>query len=203
MAGGYGRVLASPPFLALVVAVTCNFSAVFLYIVSAPTFLIVHLHVPETGFLWLFGPVSLGMVLGTWLAGALAGRLDNRRAVLLAYAIMGTAAGLNALYHLLAPPALPWSIAPLVLYVAGTSVAMPSLTLMALDLFPDRRGLAASCQAFGQMTGNTLVTAVAAPALWGSALTLSLGMAGILGTGAAAFALYATRLHPRAAAVAA
>ena len=195
MAGGYSRVLSSPAFLALVLAVTCNFSAVFLYIVSAPTFLIVHLHVPETGFAWLFGPISLGMVLGTWLSGALTGRLSNRASVILAYAIMGTAAGANAVYHLLAPPALPWSIAPLVLYVAGSSVAMPSLTLMALDLFPDRRGLAASCQAFVQMSGNTLATAVLAPLLWASALSLSLGMLAVLAVGAGAFAVYVTWLQ--------
>jgi DHA1 family bicyclomycin/chloramphenicol resistance-like MFS transporter len=195
MAGGYRAVLSSPAFLALVAAVTLNFSAVFVYIVSAPTFLIVHLHVPETGFLWLFGPISLGMLLGTWLAGWLAGRLSDRRSVMLAYAIMGLAAGANALYHLAAPPALPWSIAPLALSVAGSSVAMPSLTLMALDLFPERRGLAASCQAFGQMSGNTLVTAVLAPLLWGSALTLSLGMAAALAAGLGAFLVHGRLLH--------
>jgi DHA1 family bicyclomycin/chloramphenicol resistance-like MFS transporter len=196
MAGGYRSVLASPAFLTLVVAVTCNFSAVFLYIVSAPIFLGVHLHVPETGFIWLFGPISAGMILGTWLSAALTGRVSNRRSVVLAYAMMGAAAGANALYHLLAPPTLPWSIAPLVLYVAGSSVAMPSLTLMALDLFPHRRGLAASCQAFVQMSGNTLATAVLAPLLWGSARSLSLGMLAILAVGAAAFAVYATLLQP-------
>ncbi|HYG66859.1 MAG TPA: multidrug effflux MFS transporter, partial [Anaeromyxobacteraceae bacterium] len=185
MARGYREVFSSPPFVALVVSVTANFSAVFVYIVSAPAFLMQHLRVSETGFLWLFGSISAGMMAGTWLSGALAGRLSNRRTVAWGYAVMGAAAGANVLFHALAPAALPWSIVPLVAYVVGTSLAMPSLTLIALDLFPSRRGLASSCQAFVQTSGNALVTAVVAPAVWGSALTLALGMAGLLAVGAA------------------
>jgi MFS transporter, DHA1 family, multidrug resistance protein len=195
MALGYRQVLSSPPFLALVVSVTCNFSAVFIYIVSAPTFLMDQLRVSETGFLWLFGSISCGLMLGTWLSGALARRMSNRRTVTWAYAVMAAAAGANVLFHAWFPPALPWSILPLVLYVVGTSLAMPSLTLMALDLFPTRRGLASSCQAFVQTSGNALVTAVVAPAVWGSALSLALGMAGALTCGVASFALYAFALR--------
>lgn len=201
MARGYRQVFASPPFLALVVSVTCNFSAVFVYIVSAPAFLMKHLRVSETGFLWLFGSISAGMMLGTWLSGALAGRLSNRRTVAWAYAVMAAAAGANVLLHAWFPPALPWSILPLVAYVVGTSMALPSLTLMALDLFPTRRGLASSCQAFVQTSGNALVTAVVAPAVWGSALSLALGMAGALAVGTAAFLLYAVALRHWPAAV--
>lgn len=194
MAGGYLKVLTSPPFMTLVVSVTFSFSAVFLYIVSAPAFLLDHLHVPETAFLWLFGPVSCGMLIGTWCAGALAGRLSNLRTVALAFGAMAVAAGANVLFHALAPPMLPWSITPLVLYVVGTSLAMPSLTIMALDHFPTRRGLASSCQAFIQTSGNALVTAIAAPLLWGSALSLALGMAGALTIGAMTFVVYGLAL---------
>lgn len=190
MARGYREVLSSAPFLALVVSVTCNFSAVFIYIVSAPTFLLDQLRVGETGFLWLFGPISGGMMLGNWASAALARRMTNQRTVAWGYVLMIVAAGGNVLFHALSAPALPWSVAPLVVYVLGTSLAMPSLTLMALDLFPSRRGLASSCQAFVQTSGNTLVTAVVAPLLWSSALSLSLGMSGALLVGTAAFLTY-------------
>jgi len=188
--GGYWSVGRSLPFAALVAAVTLNFSAVFLYIVSAPAFLVNLLHVSETGFFWLFGPITAGMVIGTWLSGRTAGRLSNRRSIALAYAIMAVAAGGNLLFHAVAAPALPWSVLPLVLYVVGSSLAMPSLTLMALDLFPQRRGLASSCQSFVQSSGNALVTAVLAPLLWGSAPTLAAGMAVLLGLAAVAFGLF-------------
>ncbi|WP_242392424.1 multidrug effflux MFS transporter [Anaeromyxobacter oryzisoli] len=190
MASGYREVLGSPAFLALVLALTFCFSAVFVYIVSAPTFLVQHLRVPETAFLWLFGPISGGMLLGTSLSGALAGRVSPRRTVALAYAAMALSAGANAAFHAFFAPALPWSILPLVGYVLGTSLAMPSLTLMALDLFPSRRGLASSCQAFVQTSGNAVVTAVVAPLLWGSARGLAFGMMAMLAVGGASFLAY-------------
>ncbi|HYG67515.1 MAG TPA: Bcr/CflA family drug resistance efflux transporter, partial [Anaeromyxobacteraceae bacterium] len=61
--------------------------------------------------------------------------------------------------------------------------------------------LASSCQAFVQTSGNALVTAVVAPAVWGSALTLALGMAGLLAVGAASFLLYILLRLRRSAAV--
>jgi DHA1 family bicyclomycin/chloramphenicol resistance-like MFS transporter len=170
---------------------------VFIYIVSAPAFLVDLLHVGETGFLWLFGPVSAGMMLGNWASGALAGRMTNQRTIVWGYVLMIAAAGGNLAFHALSAPALPWSVVPLVVYVLGASLAMPSLTLMALDLFPARRGMAASCQAFVQTSGNALVIAVLAPLLWGSALALSLGMGGALRVGAVAFSAYGA-LHRRA-----
>ena len=164
-----------------------NFSAVFLYIVSAPAFLLGLLHVGETGFLWLFGPITGGMLIGTWLSGRLAGRLSNHRTVALSYAFMAAAALGNLAFHAWHAPVLPWSILPLVVYVVGSSLSMPSLTLMALDLFPERRGLASSCQGFMQSSGNALVTAIVAPLLWGSAFTLSTGMLAMLTVGGVAF----------------
>jgi hypothetical protein len=37
-------------------------------------------------------------------------------------------------WHWAQPASLPWSVLPLAVYVFGTMVAMPSLTLMGLDL---------------------------------------------------------------------
>jgi len=79
---------------------------------------------------------------------------------------------------------------PLFVYTLGMSLAMPSLTLFALDPFPAQRGLAASCQTFFQSGFNSLSAAVFAPALWGSTLTMALGMAGLLLTGGLAALLH-------------
>jgi DHA1 family bicyclomycin/chloramphenicol resistance-like MFS transporter len=186
----YWQVLMTAPFVALSIAVTFNFAAVFLYIVSAPVFLIQHLHVSETGFLWLFGPATLGIVAGAWLSGRAAGRLSRRQTVWWGYGIMTTAAVGNVLLNLLVPPGLPWSVMPIFVYFSGSALAMPSLTLMALDLFPQQRGLAASCQGFVQTTGNAVATAVVAPLVWVSTLTLAAGEAVMLAVGLAAFILY-------------
>ena len=187
---GYWKALSSARFVALVLALTLNFSAVFVYIVSAPAFLFNLLHRKETEFYWLFGPIAVGMLIGTWLAGRLAGHWSNVRTLALAYGIMALASVSNAVFHLFQSPALPWSVLPLAVYVLGSALAMPSLTLMALDLFPHRRGLASSCQGFVQTTGNAIVTAAIAPLLWGTARRLSGGMLALFIASGAMFVLY-------------
>jgi DHA1 family bicyclomycin/chloramphenicol resistance-like MFS transporter len=199
---GYRTVLGSARFLALALALTLNFSAVFLYIVSAPAFVLGILHRGETEFFWLFGPIAAGMLAGTWLAGRTAGHWSNPRTLAVAYSIMASAAAANFLLNWLLPARLPWCMAPLTVYVLGNSLAMPSLTLMALDLFPHRRGLAASCQGFVQTVGNTAVTALVAPAVWGTARGLSGSMLALFVVGGTACLLQALlpRLSSRSAA---
>jgi DHA1 family bicyclomycin/chloramphenicol resistance-like MFS transporter len=194
----YWKVLSSPPFLLACAALSLNFSGFFIYVLSAPVFLMRHLGVPETGFLWLFGPAMGGLVSGSWLSGRLAGKLSPSRTIVLGYAFMGSAAAINLGINLALPPGLPWSVMPLFVYTTGMSLAMPNLTLLALDPFPAQRGLAASCQTFFQSGFNSLVAALIAPALWASTLTMSLGMAGLmLAGGMAALLHYRSRLVPR------
>jgi len=199
LARAYRAVLGTPAFLALAFAVTLNFAAVFLYIVSAPQFLIGQLHVAETGFFWLFGPATAGIVAGAWLSGRAAGRISRRRTIGWGYGIMGAAAAGNLLLALLLPPRLPWSVLPVLVYFTGSALAMPSLTLVALDLFPAQRGLASSCQSFVQTTGNALTAAVVAPLVWASTLTLAVGEGALLAGGLAAFAVFLRLARPPAA----
>lgn len=172
----YWKVLTSPAFLFACGGLTFNFSGFFLYVASAPEFLMRHLHVQETGFLWLFGPAMLGLMGGSWLSGRLAGKISRQKTIRRGYLIMGTATLLNIGLSLGLPAGLPWSILPIPLYTFGMSLTMPNLSLMALDPFPEQRGLAASCQMFLQSASNSLIAGLIAPALWGSTLTLAIGM---------------------------
>ncbi len=70
------------------------------------------------------------------------------------------------------------------------SLAMPNLTLFALDPFPDNRGMAASCQTFMQSGFNSLVAAAIAPAVWGSTLSLAFAMTAFLVLGSLCALLY-------------
>lgn len=186
----YWAVMTSPPFLFVCAAMSLNFGGFFLYVLSAPVFLMTHLGVPETGFLWLFGPAMCGLMGGSWLSGRLAGKISPSRTILFGYVVMGSAAGFNLVLNLTLPPGLPWSIMPVFVYTTGMSLAMPSLTLFALDPFPAQRGLAASCQTFFQSGFNGLAAALIAPALWGSTLTMAFGMAGLLLAGGIAALLH-------------
>ena len=193
----YWQVLTSPPFLLACLALSMNFAGFFIYVLSAPVFLMQHLGLSETAFLWLFGPAMAGLMAGSWTSGRLAGKLSLNRSIALGYGIMSTAALGNLLLNLGATPALPWAVAPLFVYTFGMSLAMPCLTIFALDPFPAQRGLAASCQTFLQSGFNGLAAALIAPMLWGSTRSLALGMGGLmLAGGLAALARYRSRLLP-------
>lgn len=179
----YFKVLTSPVFLLACIGLCFNFGGFFLYVMSAPAFLMKHLGVPETGFLWLFGPAMAGLLTGSWTAGRLAGKLSSGQTIRRGYVVMGCAALLNVIICVFVPAGLPWSILPIPLYTFGMSIAMPSLTLLALDPFPEQRGLAASCQMFLQSGANSLIAGLLAPFLWDSTLKMALGMASMVCAG--------------------
>jgi DHA1 family bicyclomycin/chloramphenicol resistance-like MFS transporter len=95
----------------------------------------------------------------------------------------------NVVLNLLMPPMLPWTIVPLFFFVLGMSIASPSLTLLTLDLFPEQRGLAASCQGFISLGANSVVSAFVA-LTWGSCLSLAVTELVMLAAGVATLALY-------------
>ncbi|MBL0167050.1 MAG: multidrug effflux MFS transporter [Propionivibrio sp.] len=186
LARTYWKVLTTPAFLYACAGLAFNFAGFFIYVMSAPVFLMRHLGVSETGFLWLFGPAMAGLMSGAWLSGRLAGKLSLKQTIMRGYLVMGVAALGNIGLNLWLPPALPWSIVPLFVYTFGMSLAMPCLTLLALDPFPRQRGLAASCQMFLQAGSNGLVAGLIAPALWASTLSLAFGMGALMLLGASA-----------------
>jgi len=187
LARAYGRMFSHPRFLFLSLATALNFNAFFVYVLAAPVFLMQLLHLSAQSFAVLFVPQVTGMMAGSILSGRLAGRLSPGRTIALAYLLMTTAALLNLLLNLWLPPGLPWSIAPLPLFACGMALAMPSLQLLALDLFPARRGLASSGLGVIQTSVGALSSALLIPLLWSSTLRLAAGMATFLLLGATAF----------------
>jgi DHA1 family bicyclomycin/chloramphenicol resistance-like MFS transporter len=145
----YLAVLGKRDFQLLAAAVSCNFAGFFLYIPSAPVFLLQHLHLRPDQFLWMFGPAVSGIMFGAYLSGKMAGRRGAREIVTLGYVLMFAAAAANLAYNLLvAEAAMPWAVLPLALYTTGMSLAAPSITLNLMDQFPALRGTVSSLQAF-------------------------------------------------------
>ncbi len=72
-------------------------------------------------------------------------------------------------------------------------MAMPSLTLLGLDLFPERKGLAASCQAFVLTGGNSIVAGAMAPWAQASASRLAWVSAGCTTAGLAGWLVFRRR----------
>ena len=176
----YRKVGAHPEFQWLSLAVGLNFAGFFLYIASAPVFIIQHLHLGEHQFGWLFIPAVSGIVLGAYLSGRMAGKYTLRQTVRYAFLISFTAAGLNVLYNLAALPALPWAVLLVMLYGTGMSLAMPSISLLNLELYPRNRGMVSSLQGVIHTLGSALAAGVLSPWLAHSLLLLALGMLGCL-----------------------
>jgi len=189
LARSYWSVLTSPPFLLACASMGLVSAGFFIYIMGASQFLMKHLGLHETQFLWLFGPMAVAMVVGAWISGYCAGRITGNRTILIGYSVAAVAAVGNVLLNLFLPPMVPWTILPLVIYVVGMSIAMPSLTLYTLELFPAQRGLAASCQGFISLGANSAVSAFV-PLIWGTTMTLALTELVLLIAGVLTLALY-------------
>jgi DHA1 family bicyclomycin/chloramphenicol resistance-like MFS transporter len=173
----YAKVLGDRRFVWLSIALGANFGGFFLYIASAPAFVGILLHQPETRYAWLFVPAIAGISAGAWLSGRVARHWAPLRTVRLGYTIALSAAAANLLGNQWHAPALPWAVLPIMVYAAGIALVMPSVTLMVLDFFPHNRGMAASLQNCVSTLLNAAVAGVLSPLLSSSGLQLSVGMA--------------------------
>jgi DHA1 family bicyclomycin/chloramphenicol resistance-like MFS transporter len=89
---------------------------------------------------------------------------------------------------------------PIFFFAIGFAMAMPSISLITLDLFPVRRGMAASLQGFVSGMVNTLTAGVVSPALSHHPRWLALGMLAMMLCGLASWAGYRRLQRPLSAA---
>ena len=191
----YVKLFSSVRFGLLSSAIALNFAGFFLYIASAPAVIYELLKLNENQFAWLFVPAISGVVFGAFLSGRLAGKVSPRRTIRYGYSIMFTAAAFNVFYNFVSAPALPWTVLPVMVYTIGMSLAMPSITLLLLDLFPDNRGLAASLQAAQQSFFTGLASGLLSPYLSWSGLALAAGMAALVVSGCACWYIFARMMR--------
>ena len=177
MARNYRAVVGRPEFLLLAFVPALNFSAFFIYVAGAQSFLVDLLGVSTWGFGWLFIPLIAGVMIGATVSGRVAGRLPARRTIRIGYLFMGAACALNLAVAALAPPHVAIHVAPIFLFMIGSSIVMPSVTVLLLDLFPTMRGLASSLQGFIQFALSGIIAGTVAPAIDRSLLGLAAGMA--------------------------
>lgn len=175
---GYRSVFSDSGFVRVALAFGANFSGFFIYVLSAPVFLMQHLGLNAQQFGMMFIPTVLGMVAGSWLAHRAAGHWPDGTILRLAYGWMGVVIGLNVAVSLWNPPDVWLHILPVALYNIGMAFAAPVLSIAALDRHSTLRGTAASGQAFVQMLLSTVSAGLLIPLLWFSPLGLALGMGG-------------------------
>ena len=175
---GYGLILRRPRFLRLTLAGALNFGALFLYIASAPAFVVDMLRLGERDFGWFFIPMIGGMMLGAFVSGRAAGRIDGQRLANIGFACCGVATLVNIGYNLLVDDhALPWAVLPISLNAFGIALVFPIVTLAILDMYPHQRGSASSLQAFVGLLLNVVIAGMLSPMLSHGGLSLALGAA--------------------------
>jgi DHA1 family bicyclomycin/chloramphenicol resistance-like MFS transporter len=174
----YVGIFLNPRFQRLAAAGAFNFGALFLYIASAPAFVLGILHLNQRSFAWFFVPMISGMMIGAFVSGRTAGRVSGARQSAIGFACCGVAVTVNVLYNLLVPePSVPWAVLPMMLNSFGIALVFPILTLAILDMYPRQRGSASSLQAFTSLVSNAVVAGVLSPWLSHVPLDLALGAA--------------------------
>lgn len=193
---GYWQMGASARFLALALASSLPFNGMFLYVLSAPVWLGELLQLAPTDFFWFFMLSVGGIMSGAWLSGRLAGRIRPAAQIRLGFLIMLGISVLNVGLSAVLPPHPGWALWPVAVYSFGWSVMTPSVTLLLLDLVPERRGMASSVQSFISAVLNGLVAGVLAPLVMHSSLGLALASAALMLGGLVTWAWAKGRLLP-------
>lgn len=176
----YRLIFSDKEFNYLVFALGANFAGFFIYVLASPVFLVKQLGLSEHQFSYMFIPTVCGMVLGSYLARRAAGRYSRQLVVKSAFVWMAVMALLNLLICFIFPTTVLLNILPIALFNVGMALAMPVLSLAALDRYPKIRGTAASGQAFIQMLLSTVSAGLIAPLVWYAPSGLALAMAAYL-----------------------
>jgi DHA1 family bicyclomycin/chloramphenicol resistance-like MFS transporter len=170
---GYWELGASPRFLMLALASGVPFNGMFLYVLSAPVFLGEHLRLGPGEFFWFFCLTIAGIMAGAWLSGRLAGQIKHKHQIRHGFVIMIGISVVNLALNLLFEPQAWWALMPIAIFAFGWALMVPVVTLMVLDLVPERRGMASSLQAFIGSMANGLVAGVIAPLVMHSTVLLA------------------------------
>ena len=191
---GYWQLGSSPKFLTLALASGVPFNGMFLYVLSAPVFLGEHLKLAPQQFFWFFLCTISGIMGGAWLSGRLAGKIKPRHQIRHGFVIMLGISLVNVAANALFPAHVGWALFPIAIFAFGWALMVPVVTLMVLDLFPERRGMASSLQAFIGSVANGLVAGVIAPLVMHSTLALALASMVMMGVGLVAWLWVKPRL---------
>ena len=170
---GYWQLGSDPRFFLLALASGIPFNGMFLYVLSAPVFLGEGLGLPPEHFFWFFLLTICGIMTGAWVSGRVAGKLAPRHQIRSGFAVMLTIGLLNLAANLLFQADVRWALFPICIFAFGWALMVPVVTLLVLDLHPQRRGMASSLQMFIGSTANGLVAGVVSPLVMHSPVALA------------------------------
>ncbi|MDB5858975.1 MAG: putative transporter [Ramlibacter sp.] len=171
---GYWQLGSSPRFLLLALASGVPFNGMFLYVMSAPAFLGGLLHLAPTEFFWFFVLTISGIMAGSFASGRLAGKIEPRQQIRWGFTVMVLVSLVNVAANLLFPARAAWALFPIALFSFGWALMVQVVTLLVLDLVPERRGMASSLQACIGAAANGVVAGAVAPLVMHSAPAMAI-----------------------------
>lgn len=175
---GYWQLGSDPRFLLLALASGIPFNGMFLYVLSAPVFLGEHLGLQPQQFFWFFILTISGIMGGAVVSGRAAGKLTPKRQIRNGFVIMLVIGLVNLGANLLFKAHVSWAMFPIAVFAFGWALMVPVVTLLVLDLHPERRGMASSLQMFVGSSANGIVAGVISPLVMHS--TVGLATASVL-----------------------
>lgn len=184
---GYWQLGTSPRFLLLALASGVPFNGMFLYILGAPAFLGEHLKLAPQEYFWFFVLTISGIMSGAWLSGRLAGLIPPKQQIRHGFVIMLVTSVLNLLANAFFPAHVVWAMFPVAVFAFGWALMVPVVTLLVLDLYPQRRGMASSLQAFIGSSANGVVAGVLVPLVMHSTLLMALSSLLLMSVGLCAW----------------
>ncbi|MEN9417344.1 MAG: multidrug transporter CflA [Pseudomonadota bacterium] len=191
---GYWQLGSSRRFLMLALSSGIPFNGMFLYVLASPAWLGGHLGLAPTQFFWFFCIAVSGIMLGAFASGRLAGRMSRARQVGWGWMLMGGATAVNVACNALGLTHPLVAMLPVGVYSLGWALVVPVVTLVLLDLFPQRRGMASSVQSFLGAFANAAVAGVVVPLVMHSTLALALASAALMSVGLVAWVAVRRRL---------
>ena len=180
---GYWRLGKDPRFILLALCSGVPFNGMFLYVLSAPVFLGELLALPPQQFFWFFVLNIAGIMAGAWMSGRAAGRHTLQYQIGIGFFIMLVTGLVNVALNAVFVADVKWALFPIAIYAFGWSFMMPAVTLLLLDLHPQRRGMASSLQTFVGALANALVAGIVSPLVMHSTLALSLASLALMAVG--------------------
>jgi DHA1 family bicyclomycin/chloramphenicol resistance-like MFS transporter len=114
-----------------------------------------------------------GIMAGAWVSGRMAGKLPPKQQIKYGFLIMLLIAVINLVANLLFKAHASWALFPISIFAFGWAMMVPVITLLVLDLHPDRRGMASSLQSFVGASANGVVAGVIAPLVMHSTVALA------------------------------
>lgn len=174
LAASYWETLKHPKFIWLTLSQAFLFGGFFIYIAGSASLIYDHLRLGPKDFWIQFVPMVGGMILGSIVVHRFSDAITPKRLIQITFILASMATTANIAIHFLAAPSILNTIAPITLYAFAMALALPVLSIMGLDCWPHKRGMASALQSLLQMGTAALVASIITPFVHSSLLLMAL-----------------------------